>query len=46
MCISDSCYRDESGALRYSWQYVDSLFDALLAMGVRPFVEFLSLIHI
>ena len=34
------CYRDESGALRYSWQYVDSLFDALLAMGVRPFVEF------
>lgn len=34
------CYRDENGAIRYSWQYIDSLFDALLDMGVRPFVEF------
>lgn len=34
------CYRDERGAVRYSWQYIDSLFDALLEMGVRPFVEF------
>lgn len=23
----------------YNWQYVDSLFDALLEMGIRPFVE-------
>lgn len=34
------CYRDDTGALRFSWQYIDSLFDALLEMGVRPFVEF------
>lgn len=34
------CYRDEEGNIRYSWQYIDSLFDALLDMGVRPFVEF------
>ena len=24
----------------YNWQYVDDVFDRLLAMGVRPFVEF------
>lgn len=34
------CYRDEDGKIRYSWQYIDSLFDALLDIGVRPFVEF------
>ena len=34
------CYLDGSGKIAYSWQYVDSLFDALLAIPVRPFVEF------
>lgn len=31
---------DETGAVAPSFQYVDSLFDALLEIGIRPFVEF------
>jgi xylan 1,4-beta-xylosidase len=31
---------DADGAPVYNFQYVDALFDALLDMGVRPFVEF------
>lgn len=27
------------GTPRYNWQYVDQLFDALLKIGIRPFVE-------
>jgi xylan 1,4-beta-xylosidase len=34
------CRRLEDGSLLFNWQYVDDLFDALLAEGVRPFVEF------
>ena len=30
---------DASGREIYNWQYIDELFDSLLAMGVRPFVE-------
>jgi xylan 1,4-beta-xylosidase len=30
---------DRQGGEHYNWQYVDQLFDALLATGVRPFVE-------
>ncbi|KIF75673.1 beta-xylosidase [Streptomyces sp. 150FB] len=30
----------EDGTPVYNFQYVDALFDALLDMGVRPFVEF------
>lgn len=26
--------------LVFNWQYIDDLFDALLAVGIRPFVEF------
>lgn len=29
----------QNGKLHYNFQYVDALFDALLDMGVRPFVE-------
>lgn len=32
-------YREVHGQPRYNWQYVDELFDRLLARGVRPFVE-------
>lgn len=28
------------GGLRYNWQYLDDLFDFLVAVGVKPFVEF------
>ena len=33
------CIR-ENGSLRFHWQYIDSLFDFLLSIGMRPFVEF------
>ena len=29
----------KDGQPRHNWQYIDQLFDALLGMGVRPFVE-------
>ncbi len=32
-------YRIVSGKVVYNFQYVDDLFDALLEMGIRPFVE-------
>ncbi len=32
--------RREVGTLIFNWQYVDDLVDALLAQGIRPFVEF------
>lgn len=33
-------YREENGRAIYSFQYVDILFDKLLEIGIRPFVEF------
>lgn len=30
---------DQDGKEVYNWQYIDTLFDAMLEMGVRPFVE-------
>lgn len=30
---------DERGIIRYDWQYIDLLFDAMLDIGIRPFVE-------
>ena len=32
--------RRQNGGLVFNWQYIDDLIDALLANGVRPFVEF------
>lgn len=32
-------YRESEGRAVYNWQYIDDLFDRLLAMGVKPFVE-------
>ena len=32
--------RRQDGELIFNWQYIDELIDALLANGVRPFVEF------
>ncbi len=32
-------YREESGQPIYNFQYVDDVFDRLLAQGARPFVE-------
>src|ERR1044071_150404 len=29
----------KDGKPRHNWQYIDELYDALLAIGVRPFVE-------
>ena len=31
---------DSKGVPIYNWQYVDRLYDRLLALGIRPFVEF------
>ena len=31
---------NEDGTVNYNWQYIDDVFDRLLAMGVKPFVEF------
>ena len=32
-------YRERNGVVVYNWQYIDELFDRLLGMGIRPFVE-------
>jgi xylan 1,4-beta-xylosidase len=32
-------YKEKDGKVIYNWQYIDDLFDRMLAMGVRPFVE-------
>ena len=32
-------YREENNKPVYNWQYIDDLFDAMLDMGIRPFVE-------
>ena len=32
-------HEDEKGNPYYNWQYIDLLFDAMLKIGVRPFVE-------
>ena len=33
-------YREAGGKIVYNFQYVDELFDKLLEIGIRPFVEF------
>ncbi len=33
------CHVDRKGNLTYSWQYIDVLFDRMLEIGVKPFVE-------
>ncbi len=35
MCV----YREIDGKPVYNWQYIDDLFDRMLAIGIRPFVE-------
>jgi xylan 1,4-beta-xylosidase len=32
-------FEDKSGNAIYNWQYIDELFDSMLNMGVKPFVE-------
>ena len=32
-------YRDNNGDLRFNFQYLDALFDDMLAAGIRPLVE-------
>ena len=32
-------YREDKGRGIFNWQYVSTLFDALLDCGIRPFVE-------
>jgi xylan 1,4-beta-xylosidase len=33
-------YREENGRDIFNFQYVDQLFDTLLEIGIKPFVEF------
>lgn len=33
-------YKEVDGRPVYNWQYIDDLFDRMLKIGVRPFVEF------
>src|SRR6201995_2050077 len=33
-------FEDKSGNPTYNWQYIDELYDFLLSIQVRPFVEF------
>jgi xylan 1,4-beta-xylosidase len=35
MCV----YREQDGQAIYNWQYIDELFDRMLEIGIRPFVE-------
>lgn len=32
-------YREQNGQAHYNWQYIDDLFDRMLEIGVKPFVE-------
>ena len=32
-------YKDDQGELRYNFQYIDVLYDYLLSIGIKPFVE-------
>ncbi len=32
-------HKNQDGRPVYNWQYVDTVFDAMLSLGVRPFVE-------
>lgn len=40
LCDEMGVYRRENNVEYYHYAYVDMLFDALLDMGIRPFVEF------
>ncbi|HEY4325019.1 MAG TPA: glycoside hydrolase [Mucilaginibacter sp.] len=33
-------FEDKQGNPTYNWQYIDVLYDSLLSIGIRPFVEF------
>ena len=33
------CFPKANGQVVYNWQYIDELFDRILAIGVKPFVE-------
>ena len=37
---------DESGNAQYNWQYVDSLFDFLLGIGLRPIAVYKRQRHV
>ena len=40
LCDDMGVYReDKEGRPIYNWQYIDELYDSLLAIGVKPFVE-------
>ena len=40
LCDDMGVYQvDRHGKEIYNWQYIDALFDAMLGIGVRPFVE-------
>ncbi len=32
--------KNQAGQLQFTWNYIDSLFDFLLSIGLKPFVEF------
>ena len=33
------CFAKPDGSIAYNWQYVDEVYDRLLSMGIKPFVE-------
>jgi xylan 1,4-beta-xylosidase len=40
LCDDMGVYReDKNGRPVYNWQYIDPLYDAMLDMGIKPFVE-------
>lgn len=40
LCDDMALCREEDGKLIYNYTYIDMLFDELLQIGIRPFVEF------
>lgn len=38
-CDDMAVVRRVNGRLVYNWQYIDEVFDEMLALGIRPFVE-------
>lgn len=33
------CFPQRDGSIKYNWQYIDDVYDHMMDMGVRPFVE-------
>lgn len=33
------CFQDKKGRITYNWQYIDEVYDRIIDLGMKPFVE-------